>query len=426
MTTEAIEAEIAQISLEIKRQKDVLRKLESSKSLLQRQLNASRDPIARLPVELSSDIFLQCLPSNRGRREYHQARAHLAPLLLLNICHHWTNIALSTPALWASIGIVFPRGRGFKDLLETWLRRAGSYHLRISIGGVFDSLVARPILHHSAQLERLVISVDEANIDDEDELFDLLGDVQLQMELPGLQALEIFGQGGAEPECFWISFHRLLRLSPNLTELTMQNISFMGNINEEEPDTLVLPHLRHLTHLKNFDDIDWISAPRLETLHMETESLFSSSLISFLRCSSPPLWKLQLFGDSSSWFDSFEDSMALIPTLTHLELACLNSALVEELFNFLWQNPHHVPDLQTLDLDEVMICESTSPTTVLTALADVLSLRRTRLKRVRFVIYPSGMPLPDDLTIFRELLADGMDIHIGLYHGPNILSSSES
>ncbi|KAJ7649943.1 hypothetical protein FB45DRAFT_858878 [Roridomyces roridus] len=192
MTTEAIEAEIAQISLEIERQRDVLRRLESSKILLQRRLNAERDPFGRLPLEISSEIFLQCLspPSNFHPRPH----AHLPPLLFLGICHSWTNIALSTPALWTSIGIVFPRAEGFEDLLETRLLRAGSCPLRISLGGVFDSRVARPILHHSAQLERLAISVDEPNIDDEDELFDFLGDIQPQMDLTGLQVLEILAK----------------------------------------------------------------------------------------------------------------------------------------------------------------------------------------------------------------------------------------
>ncbi|KAJ7649909.1 hypothetical protein FB45DRAFT_1075694 [Roridomyces roridus] len=100
MPTQGIKAQIEQISVEIERQKEVLRKLESRKSLLQQQLNAERDPIASLPLEISSEIFLHCLPprSKGYPLEYARPRAHLAPLLLLNICNTWTNIALSTPA----------------------------------------------------------------------------------------------------------------------------------------------------------------------------------------------------------------------------------------------------------------------------------------------------------------------------------------
>ncbi|KAJ7457320.1 hypothetical protein FB451DRAFT_1008992, partial [Mycena latifolia] len=85
------------LSADISRQKEVLKSLERSKSAAQHQLNALRDPVARLPVELSSEIFIQCLPSRPA------PNAGDAPLLLLSICKAWTDIALSTPALWTAI-----------------------------------------------------------------------------------------------------------------------------------------------------------------------------------------------------------------------------------------------------------------------------------------------------------------------------------
>ncbi|KAJ7649948.1 hypothetical protein FB45DRAFT_6032 [Roridomyces roridus] len=425
MSTQAIEEQIEQISLEIQRQKDVLKKLKSDKILLQQQLNALRDPVARLPLEISSDIFLRCLPPRSGYpEEYPRPKTHLAPLLFLNVCHHWTNIALSTPALWASIGIAFPCTSAFKNLLETWLRRAGSRLLHISLRGIFDSVVAHPIQSHSAQLESLVISFDQTDdLDDlEDESYDFLGGNHLHMELPRLRVLEIRGVGGVK--CFWLSLHRLLRRAPNLTEIFIQNVSFLETINDEEPDSVVLPHLRQLTLYENFDGINWVSTPRLEILCLSTEHLFTESFISFLRQACPPLRKLELCGDSHS--HNFEDSMALIPTLTHLDILCLESALAEALFGFLAQNPHHVPNLETMELDEVIIPRLASPNDVLTALASVLSVRRSRLKAVRLTICSSNksLALPDDLTLFQEFLDDdGVDIEIALSDSPIDLSS---
>ncbi|KAJ7727231.1 hypothetical protein B0H16DRAFT_1331657, partial [Mycena metata] len=89
-----LEARIAQISSDIALQQEVLKSLERKKSAAQRQLNAIRDPIAQLPLEISSEIFLGCLTSQR------KPGSHIAPLLLLNICNTWTDIALSTPAMW--------------------------------------------------------------------------------------------------------------------------------------------------------------------------------------------------------------------------------------------------------------------------------------------------------------------------------------
>ncbi|KAJ7046940.1 hypothetical protein C8F04DRAFT_938210, partial [Mycena alexandri] len=89
------------------RQKEVLNLLnllERGKKAAQRQLNALRDPIARLPLEISSEIFLQCVPS------YPQPDVCAAPMLLLNICDAWTNIALSTPAIWAALVFDNPCG----------------------------------------------------------------------------------------------------------------------------------------------------------------------------------------------------------------------------------------------------------------------------------------------------------------------------
>ncbi|KAJ6465966.1 hypothetical protein C8R47DRAFT_957375, partial [Mycena vitilis] len=50
------------------------------------QLNALLDPIARLPVELSSEIFLRCLTPSPD--------SDTAPLLLVQICRSWSYCAL--------------------------------------------------------------------------------------------------------------------------------------------------------------------------------------------------------------------------------------------------------------------------------------------------------------------------------------------
>ncbi|KAJ7680110.1 hypothetical protein B0H17DRAFT_840956, partial [Mycena rosella] len=78
---------------------EVLADLECRKSASQRQLNAIRDPVARLPLEISSKIFVHCLPSDP------LPDARIPPLLFLNICNRWTEIALATTELWAYIDV---------------------------------------------------------------------------------------------------------------------------------------------------------------------------------------------------------------------------------------------------------------------------------------------------------------------------------
>ncbi|KAJ7896274.1 hypothetical protein B0H14DRAFT_3612194, partial [Mycena olivaceomarginata] len=111
MSAQELRARIDEISSEIILQKKLVQKLEHDRSLLQRQLNAVVDPVSRLPLEVSAEIFLQCLlphhsASQRlpGRRPtttlFPVPRAYCAPMLFLNICNAWTAIALATPALW--------------------------------------------------------------------------------------------------------------------------------------------------------------------------------------------------------------------------------------------------------------------------------------------------------------------------------------
>ncbi|KAJ7652524.1 hypothetical protein DFH06DRAFT_907741, partial [Mycena polygramma] len=49
-----------------------------------------------LPFDITSRIFLHCLPSH-GRVSASPSRA---PLLLAQICRHWREAALSTCGLW--------------------------------------------------------------------------------------------------------------------------------------------------------------------------------------------------------------------------------------------------------------------------------------------------------------------------------------
>ncbi|KAJ7472189.1 hypothetical protein FB451DRAFT_1036791, partial [Mycena latifolia] len=94
MSVPELQARLDEVSADIDRQKEVLRKLECSKSGLQSQINAVHDPVAKLPLEISSEIFILCLPFPPKPGGRHP------PMLFLSICHAWKDIALSTPALW--------------------------------------------------------------------------------------------------------------------------------------------------------------------------------------------------------------------------------------------------------------------------------------------------------------------------------------
>ncbi|KAJ7604605.1 hypothetical protein B0H17DRAFT_1189718 [Mycena rosella] len=79
MSVAELQAQIDSLSANILRHKQALKDLECSKSAAQCQLNAIRDPVARLPLEISSEIFIQCLSTRPRPGSRH------APMILANI-----------------------------------------------------------------------------------------------------------------------------------------------------------------------------------------------------------------------------------------------------------------------------------------------------------------------------------------------------
>ncbi|KAK7048065.1 hypothetical protein R3P38DRAFT_2867183 [Favolaschia claudopus] len=100
---------IEELSANIERQKIFLLQLEASRSDARRALNALCSPIARLPVETLSHIFTLCMPFSKDELESLEPDPLSVPLLLLHICHLWRDIALFTPAFWASIHFKRPQ-----------------------------------------------------------------------------------------------------------------------------------------------------------------------------------------------------------------------------------------------------------------------------------------------------------------------------
>ncbi|KAJ6485385.1 hypothetical protein C8R47DRAFT_537908 [Mycena vitilis] len=87
----------------------------------------------RMPQDVVQEVFLACLPKQRNS----VMSTKDAPLLLTRICSVWRIIALSTPALWASLHIPLEHvfdGLGEQRPLE-WLERSGRCPLSLTIVG---------------------------------------------------------------------------------------------------------------------------------------------------------------------------------------------------------------------------------------------------------------------------------------------------
>ncbi|KAJ6477585.1 hypothetical protein C8R45DRAFT_1157400 [Mycena sanguinolenta] len=166
MSVEKLRARIVELDSEIELQKKLLEKLETDRICVLRQLNAALDPVARLPREISSEIFLLPLaPSPTGKQD--------VPTALLRISNAWTDIALSTPRLWTTIHIHFPCGDDFAELLPIWFRRTRMHRLSISISLCgpsrnWNHRVSDVLWRHGALFKHLEILDDDLDADDDD------------------------------------------------------------------------------------------------------------------------------------------------------------------------------------------------------------------------------------------------------------------
>ncbi|KAF7361443.1 hypothetical protein MSAN_01177400 [Mycena sanguinolenta] len=419
MSAEGLRARIAKLDTELKEKKaelneihrppkELLNELERDKILAQRQLNnvLNLDPIAHLPLEISSEIFLLCLDPF----PMPGALPHCVPRLLLSICRAWTDIALSTPALWAAIHIRFPCTRGLKNILPVWLERVRNQFLSISLEverGQVDEDVVGIIWRHGQQLKHL-------------ELFEHWGIDILQCASPGplpsLETLTMRGDG-----CFRRYSLELLRLAPNLVEYLVDDIFF-----EVNPPKMVLPKLRRLTFGEpgirprcSLNVLKHLSLPQLDALKIDTSM---GILLAFLEKSSPPLLELSLalrYGDAD-----FVALAEYVPRLMWLEVWYPEYEEVENLFTVLTkpQSPFPLPNLRTLivHLDPHVVPEHSE--SLWMALICALTARRTHIQVFQLTILDplpaSCMPTPDILAAIRELRTDGMQVSVSATQEP--------
>ncbi|KAF7328749.1 hypothetical protein MVEN_02503600 [Mycena venus] len=416
MSLQELRARIEEISIEIELQKKLLKKLEHDKRVFQRQLNAVQDPVARLPLEISSEIFLQSLDP------FPQPGAHRTPMLLLNICNAWTNIALSTPSLWAAIDVVFPRARRFEELLEIWLRRARNHPLSVSLSGDFDGhgafAVFRIVWRHGHQMKHLEIwqCDDNDDFDDDNELVNLFGGT-IPRPLPQLETLTIRGsrRGFDGPQIL-----ELLHLVPNLLECNFHNVQPVYNV-KAKPEKLVLPKLRRLMfgphtdygHPDSDDDVlECLSLPGLQVLLVPLHYVGGGELLSFLERSSPPLQELVVGqGSELTGSNGLHDYFRLVPILTCFEVWRPDFALITELFAAL-DSSSTLPNLHILTIRNLSESDSAIPDSSWKTLLRALYARRPQFQTLR--IEMEGDPPPVDIiAAMRELVDGGMQIHIG-------------
>ncbi|KAJ7621935.1 hypothetical protein DFH06DRAFT_1305669 [Mycena polygramma] len=388
-----LRSRIAELSSAIDLQTQILRDLEITRASARRELNAICDPMARLPFELSSDIFTLCLP------DIPQIERGTAPLVLLGICRLWSDIALSTPFLWATVHSDSPNA----EHLEIWLSRAQNIPLELSLhasGSELGSVVKR----HASQVQRLDLSIE------------FLPELhQMTTQFPALKKLKVMGRHYCEN-----SFENCvaaLRAAPALVEGDLVDVR---DLDDAVP--LTHPCLRHLRlgrygrTIDEGDDheggagiLNFLTLPALETLFIGGLDISSNEFRSFLARSSPPLQSLLL----GTTIDNDEDLdirfLHSVPTLTSLGLDFWEHDIYDlPAMAILAFAQNFLPDLRHLAIRgwSRYLCQDKN-------LIPMLMARRTRLQSVEIISRDMNEPDDSSLAVLRKLVEDGMRIHVG-------------
>ncbi|KAJ6488935.1 hypothetical protein C8R45DRAFT_1143200 [Mycena sanguinolenta] len=423
MSVQELRARIVALDNEIELQKQLLGKLEKDKTLALRRLNAALDPVARLPLEISSEIFLQSLAARPGE-------SREGPAGLLRICSAWTDIVLSTPHLWTTICIHFPCGDDFEDVLPIWIRRAGSRPLSMSISlrgysRNWNHRVSDVLWRHGAQLKHLEIldnddfALGEDDSDSDDEVIDILGGAA-SMSLPLLETLAIRCRF-QERKYSGFDIMQLLRGAPNIVECSFHNMFIL----HPRSKNLAVTTLRRLifgvvpsgvgVFTGNDEIFLCLSLPALETLSLPMMCFNDDDLRVILEKSTPPLRDLTLGWNfhNVDWSE-LRECLRLIPSLTRFAMWKPDTEAVIQLFANLVDDPSLLPNLRDLTIHIRVTDHSPEPDISESSWRTLVRAVSTPRRMEQLCIGPVAVsPPPDILASLRELVADGANVHVG-------------
>ncbi|KAJ7671524.1 hypothetical protein DFH06DRAFT_1366554 [Mycena polygramma] len=288
---------------------------------------------------------------------------------------------------------------------------------------VMDEVASGAI--HFSSLQKLTMTLEEEEEDSSSDSEDVA--TPSFLSLPWNQLTKFTGTVYTNEDCL-----EVLRLAPNLTECAFA--AFQGT-DDIDADTLIV-HSR-LTSLTLFDAteksdtgrpvcsteiLQFLTLPALQSLyilHCETEGFSDDVFHNFLSRSSPPLRKFAIRQDPVTNLDAA--SFLLMPGLLDLEMSYITTELATEFFESFGSDTSFLPQLEHLS---ILGCGLRRPEpylyllleTVESGLTDRWSSRGegfAKLKSFSLVCNQDfGELVEDVLDPFKDLAADGLDVHI--------------
>ncbi|KAJ7465295.1 hypothetical protein FB451DRAFT_433857 [Mycena latifolia] len=143
----SLDAEIAELRTRLK----VLTSLRNTRREIVKKLRTITSPLRLLPPEILSLIFMEC-PRAEVTETIKNPSPRLAPLLLVQICSRWRQIAMDTSALWTEFQLVSVRRNKPRDtgLLTRWAANASPLPVSLAVECHYPDLLQ----HAFAQIRR--------------------------------------------------------------------------------------------------------------------------------------------------------------------------------------------------------------------------------------------------------------------------------
>ncbi|KAK7048973.1 hypothetical protein R3P38DRAFT_2688348, partial [Favolaschia claudopus] len=437
-----LQKDLDDISSAIDAQQAILHALFIKRSETRRRLNFLLDPMARLPLEIQSHIFL-CVDSDRNPPNSNPKPNHQSPpMLFLAVCQLWRGIALSIPNLWASLWIdLVARRPNHFELCEMWLKSARSLPLSITLHGSLqlDQIVEDLLAQYSHQFQSLTLRVLRNNVMRPWFTWKISEGSLSSLKTLSIEPVHFHAFYGNIGE--WLG---ILRTAPGLSYCKMVN-----TFNQEEQEANILPsqplmlaslecmHLGERGALNLQGDmgsnslaiLQYLTLPALKILTLSEPDIADEAFLSFFSSSSPPLESLEMtLPHQAPWPDTIVSRfLRLVPMLTMLDLSAAlryhELGLFLPFVDILGSSSEVLPHLRAIvfHTDTAVTIHYSS---VLSMLRFRFTLCPTRLElfELRFgeFVYPdythdllNDLPNEEVRVGLQQLVRDGLKIHIG-------------
>ncbi|KAK7022427.1 hypothetical protein R3P38DRAFT_3357395 [Favolaschia claudopus] len=426
LTIQAQRDRVEQLVARLEARKLAVRDAEVTVAAARRTLNSLVDPMARLPLELQSGIFLLTGTD-------HKPNPDALPLNFLFVCHLWHDIAVSTPRLWNRIIVEsLPREADFARACGNWMKRAHPCPLSVELRQIHrvGENMQKVLCQYARSIEKLEISLSDdipwSECNEDTAYFSLH---TRHFEIHGasfssLKSLSLESHVDGELQHTDNDWIDLLAAAPELVECQLTGFSrYTGNL-QPDVEHLTLTSLRQLRLVAS----SWSTAtmllrltlPALESLYISAFDISGVEMQDFLARSSPPLRSLEMaIPEIPEPMSVVAGILPLIPSLIDLELFKFDEVTYYERDNeffltflkMMESSPDIVPNLQNLairpthELDYTRFTES---------LLQVFATRHQQLKSFR-LLFSGYMVKPDEDVIsgFKEIGSNGIHFHVG-------------